>query len=400
MRSRASGRCRLEELGQVWMAAPQINPTFGAMVRLLILTGCRRSEIADLEWGEIDLARAVIEIPGERTKNGLPLVVPLPPVAVAILAGVPRMSTARVFSGFRAWCWAKGKLDDLVQIPAWVVHDIRRSVSTGLREHLSADVHLIELILNHQSGTRGAIAGVYDRSQRLAERRELLAKWAELITDGRGRAGAGQGRERRADREGGAMTAIRVILTLRLPGRDWPAFTVEGELLSSTRVCRNASWRAACARVGGGAADRAPAGAQEFSRGQRSTPSCAPRTSGVRSCRAALPMGDQPCRRDRRGRGARTLIGLGPAGRDVDPAWSDPQAGGGESSATPSGTGLQTRHGQSSATSRSRESSLKDARQEDLARACSGSHEEVQTLHGSDPDSAQDTKRRTVRVPK
>ncbi len=172
----------LEELAMVWAAAPTINPTFGAMVRLLILSGCRRSEIADLEWSEIDLTRAMIEIPGNRTKNGLPLTVPLPPVGVQILANTPRMSTARVFSGFRAWSWAKSRLDPLLQIPAWVIHDIRRSVSTGLREHLSADVHLIELILNHQSGTRGAIAGVYDRSQRLAERRQLLEAWATLVT--------------------------------------------------------------------------------------------------------------------------------------------------------------------------------------------------------------------------
>jgi integrase len=176
----------LEELGLIWQAAPQVNETFGAMIRMLILTGCRRSEIADLEWSEIDFARAVIELPSSRTKNGLPHTVPLAPCAVAILAGAPRLSDSRVFVNFRAWSWAKIKLDHLVKLPAWVVHDIRRSVSTGLREHLSADVHLIELILNHQSGTRGAIAGVYDRSQRLAERRDLLERWATLITEAAG----------------------------------------------------------------------------------------------------------------------------------------------------------------------------------------------------------------------
>ena len=171
----------VEELAIVWTAAPLAHETFGRMIRLLILTGCRRSEISDLSWGEIDLGRAVIELPGARCKNGLPLTIPLAPAAVAILASVPRMSTASVFTGFRSWSWAKQKLDDLVQIPSWVIHDIRRSVSTGLHEHLNADTHLIELILNHASGSRGAIAGVYDRSQRLAERRDLLIKWAELV---------------------------------------------------------------------------------------------------------------------------------------------------------------------------------------------------------------------------
>ena len=115
---------------------------------------------------EVDFARGVIELPGSRTKNALPHVIPLPPPAVAILAGMSRGSTARVFTGFRSWSWAKARLDALVSLPAWTVHDVRRSVSTGLHEHLNGDGHLIELILNHSSGSRGAIAGVYDRSQR------------------------------------------------------------------------------------------------------------------------------------------------------------------------------------------------------------------------------------------
>ena len=176
----------IEELGLIWQAAPVAHETFGRMIRLLILTGCRRSEISDLSWGEIDLGRAVIELPGARCKNGLPLTIPLAPAAVAILASVPRLSTASVFTGFRSWSWAKQKLDDMLGLPAWVIHDIRRSVSTGLHEHLNADTHLIELVLNHASGSRGAIAGVYDRSQRLGERRDLLIKWAELVTTAAG----------------------------------------------------------------------------------------------------------------------------------------------------------------------------------------------------------------------
>jgi integrase len=176
----------IEELALVWRAAPIVNDTFGRMVQLLILTGARRSEIADLEWSEVDVCRAIIEIPGSRTKNSLPLTIPLAPAAVATLAGWPRLSTHRVFTGFRSWSWAKARLDDLVQIPSWVIHDIRRSVSTGLHEHLKGDVHLIELILNHSSGSKSAIAGVYDRSQRLPERRKLLEAWATLITQAAG----------------------------------------------------------------------------------------------------------------------------------------------------------------------------------------------------------------------
>ena len=176
----------IEELARVWTAAPMVNEVFGRMVKLLILSGARRSEISDLEWGEIDLARAVIELPGSRTKNALPLVIPIPPVAVAILAGTPRLSTERVFSGFRSWSWAKSRLDDMLSLKAWVIHDLRRSVSTGLHEWLNADTHLVELVVNHASGSKASVAGVYDKSQRLGERRALLEKWADLVTEAAG----------------------------------------------------------------------------------------------------------------------------------------------------------------------------------------------------------------------
>ena len=176
----------IEELAQVWGAAPAINEVFGRMIRLLALTGCRRSEISDLEWTEIDFARAVIELPGSRTKNSLAHTVPLAPVALEILADVPRRSTARVFSGFRSWSWAKARLDALVSLPAWTVHDIRRSVSTGLHEHLQADPHLVELVINHASGSKAGVAGRYDRSVRLGERRAVLEAWACLILEAAG----------------------------------------------------------------------------------------------------------------------------------------------------------------------------------------------------------------------
>jgi hypothetical protein len=62
-----------------------------------------------------------------------------------------------------------------------VIHDIRRSVATELHERGGVDTHLVELILNHVSGTRGGVAGVYDRSERLAERRRALESWALTV---------------------------------------------------------------------------------------------------------------------------------------------------------------------------------------------------------------------------
>ena len=151
------------------------------MVRLLILTGCRRSEISDLAWDEVDLGRAVIELPGSRTKNRLPHVIPLAPAAVAILAPAPRLSDHRASPTSRAGRGQSSGSTTSWGCRPWVVHDLRRSCATGWREHCGADPHLVELAINHAGGTRSGVAGVYDRSVRLAERRELLERWAALI---------------------------------------------------------------------------------------------------------------------------------------------------------------------------------------------------------------------------
>jgi integrase len=171
------------ELGKVWRAAPKVHETFGHIARLLILTGCRKSEIAGLRWSEIDFDQAMIRLPGSRTKNSRPHSVPLAPAVVEILEAAPRTSDLLVFTGFASWSHVKKALDAMVPLsPPYVLHDIRRSVATGLREHVGADTHLVELILNHVGGTRGGVAGTYDRSERLAERRRALERWAELIT--------------------------------------------------------------------------------------------------------------------------------------------------------------------------------------------------------------------------
>jgi integrase len=173
----------LAELALIWQVAPEVNPTFGMVMRLLVLSGARRSEIAGLRWSEIDFDQAVIRLPGSRTKNARPHVIPLAPVAVEILEAVSRINDTLVFVGLGAWSYAKKALDTRAPLGAsWVIHDIRRSVATGLREHVGADTHLVELVLNHVGGTRGGVAGTYDRSERLAERRRVLEAWARLVT--------------------------------------------------------------------------------------------------------------------------------------------------------------------------------------------------------------------------
>ena len=182
-----SRKLSMDELGLIWRLAPSVHASFGAVVRLLVLTGCRRSEIGELRWREIDFAGKLICISGDRTKNGEDHLVPLAPAALAILEAVPRFST-RCFPSF-AWSHAKRELDGAIAVEReaaglqplapWVIHDLRRSARTLWREKLRPfDGHLGELMLGH---TQRGISGVYDRSERLDERRRALLAWARLV---------------------------------------------------------------------------------------------------------------------------------------------------------------------------------------------------------------------------
>jgi integrase len=173
----------LDELRAVWAVAPEVNAQFGAVLRLLTLTGCRKSEIAGLRWSEVDFDRALISLPASRVKGNRAVTISLAPAAVEILRAVPRISDTLVFVGIGSWSWPKRKLDELVQLPQpWTIHDIRRSCRSLWidGEHgLGLDVHLCELMLGH---ALPGILGVYDRGQRLPERRRALEAWARLVT--------------------------------------------------------------------------------------------------------------------------------------------------------------------------------------------------------------------------
>jgi integrase len=173
------------ELAQIWHALPAVGD-YGDIVRLLMLTGQRLREIADLRWGEVDLERATIVLPPERTKNHRRHEIPLSPPALAILTARKRRGRDLVFgrgagkSGFSGWSAAKKQLDARLSIEPFVIHDLRRSVATGLGE-IGIAPHVIEATLNHVSGARRGVAGIYNRSELLAERRTALLRWGETL---------------------------------------------------------------------------------------------------------------------------------------------------------------------------------------------------------------------------
>jgi integrase len=156
---------------------------FSDIVRLLLLTGQRRTEIGGLQWSEVDLARKLIVLPPERTKNGRQHELPLSRQALAIVERQPRRnSTGFVFSenGNHDWDRSKARLDGKAGIAPWRLHDLRRTCATMLGE-LGILPHVIEQTLNHVSGAKAGVAGTYNRSKMSDAVREGLQAWNDHI---------------------------------------------------------------------------------------------------------------------------------------------------------------------------------------------------------------------------
>lgn len=155
------------ELRTIWHALR--GGDFSDLIKLLMLTGQRAAEFGDLRWNEIDFDRAVVTLPPPRTKNGRWHTIPLSAPALSILKSRdPYPGRELVFGigqgGFSGWAAPKRRLDERTQLPAWVIHDLRRACATGMAE-IGVQPHVIEQVLNHQSGTKAGVAGVYNLSK-------------------------------------------------------------------------------------------------------------------------------------------------------------------------------------------------------------------------------------------
>ena len=169
------------EVASLWSRTPDND--YGHIVRLLLLTGCRRIEIGDLRWSEIDLEARTITLPGTRTKNRAEHVVPLCDAALKILQAIPRR-TDRDFvfgsglGGFNGWGRSKADLDKLLKFSTpWTLHDVRRTVRTGLGM-LGVEPHVAEAALNHLPPK---LIRTYDRNTYAAEKRAALDLWANHL---------------------------------------------------------------------------------------------------------------------------------------------------------------------------------------------------------------------------
>jgi integrase len=175
----------MSELVSVWKALD--DSIFSDIIRLLILTGQRRNEIGGLRWSELDEGLTRIKLPENRTKNGKPHLLPLSDTAREVVARQHRI-VARdcVFAvrgnrGFTPWDACKKVLDEeLPDLEHWTLHDIRRSVATGLGR-IGVQPHVVEAVLNHQPGSKRGVAGIYNLNTYLLEKTAALTLWAEHL---------------------------------------------------------------------------------------------------------------------------------------------------------------------------------------------------------------------------
>lgn len=202
------------ELREVWIACEGLGWPFGPYFRSLILTGQRRTEVAGMRWSKVDLDALQWTIPAERSKNAKEHLVPLSRPMLDILTVAPRFGpdnenqddqrarpvfTTNGKTGVSGFSRAKARVEsDILKarknaatvagrdpskvkpMPAWTLHDLRRSCATGMGR-IGVAPHIIETVLNHTSGFRSGIAGVYQRHPYVQERRHALEAWAAHV---------------------------------------------------------------------------------------------------------------------------------------------------------------------------------------------------------------------------
>ena len=193
-----------KELALVWRASRMLGYPFGPLVRLLILTGARREEIAGLEWSELNRAAAMWALPADRAKNGVATQSPLSPPALFELDALAARTGRKedwprkgfVFSttgetSVSGYSRAKKRLDKLVAalvakekepiiVEEWRFHDLRRTLATGL-QRLGVRFEVTEAVLNHVGSSKSGVAGIYQRHDWATEKRSALNAWADHI---------------------------------------------------------------------------------------------------------------------------------------------------------------------------------------------------------------------------
>jgi integrase len=188
------------ELAAFWKSCDALDWPFGPLLKLLALTGQRKSEIGELRWSEVNIESKRIDLSATRYKSGKPHAIPLSAKALEIINGLNKVGEEPNFvftttgetpvSGFSR---AKTNLDalmleelkrnaasnerDKAKLEPWVIHDLRRTVRTNL-SRLGVSAEISERVLGHAVP---GLRGVYDRHDFLPEMRQALERWSKYL---------------------------------------------------------------------------------------------------------------------------------------------------------------------------------------------------------------------------
>jgi integrase len=185
-----------DEVRFFWQVCQGMGP-FEAALKIMLLTGQRRSEVGGMRWEEL-AEQGEWHLPKERTKNKLSHIVPLTRTARELIHRQPRIGphvfTTTGSTPISGWSKAKRKLDARMEelgleeqgkdfkLKPWGLHDLRRTAVTRMSE-LGIRPDVVEQVVNHVSGHRGGVAGIYNRSTLLPERRAALERWEAHVLD-------------------------------------------------------------------------------------------------------------------------------------------------------------------------------------------------------------------------
>jgi len=179
-----------DEIIAFWKGCGELGWPFGVIFKLMLTTAQRRSEVAGLRWSELDLDGRVWHLPGNRTKNSRPHDVHLSDLTLSSIQALPRFVPSPGRPDFmfsitgntpvNGFAYAKANLDQSMPTTDWRLHDLRRTVTTGMAR-LKIEPHIADKVLNHQSGTISGVAAVYNRFAYLDERRDALDRWGRFL---------------------------------------------------------------------------------------------------------------------------------------------------------------------------------------------------------------------------
>ena len=171
-----------DELRAIWLASDDMGEPWGPFIKALMLTGQRRSEVAGMRRSEVD--ESTWTIPASRTKNKRAHAVPLSQKVSAMIEAdsesdlIFTTNGATPVSGLSK---LKRRLDAIVgPIPEWRFHDLRRTMATAMCE-IGVEPHVVEELLNHVSGHKGGVAGIYNRAKYAEQKRIAMERWAAHV---------------------------------------------------------------------------------------------------------------------------------------------------------------------------------------------------------------------------